>query len=691
MVNSPAADSLPEGQQSATVLVAELFGFSAFADQADQPVVRQLLKETWRRIARVIADFHGRIVTYIGDELIVIWDAEVPGDDAELAVNCALALQRVPAGMAAEGRAGVLGRLKFKVGISTGDIFVMRTDPSEPARVIGETLNTAKRFAELADPDKILIGTAAFRRVQGVFRMQRVSDLYLRGKTDPVEAYFVDARHEHATRIRYTGTGGLETRMVGRDNEFQSLKSLLEALDVSADPFLVLLIGEMGLGKSRLLLEFSGEVESAMKYYNFMAVRNHAENQRAPFFMWKSLLRNRFGIRDDMSEAVAQDTLLKGILRVWGKRLGKYTAIEAAHLIGDLIGISWRNSPYLLPFEGDPAARNARAFDLVRELFNRMADSGQVVLVVDDLQWIDLGSMELLLHVLAQSADALPMLILASAPPDFVVQYPEWGRLAYRVVDLEPIPYSFEMIVEAFPSLLNLPDPLLARMINKVSGNPLYLEEIARHIHFSRLKGKDVQRKISVAYPIPDTLNGLLAMRLEQVSQQASEVLQLASVTGRSFWRGSVLAAAKQPVGTGLLNLPAERLESAVDEALREIVRAELAFRRSDLVFGEEQEYIFKHSQFQEVAYENLPVKYRKFYHFAAAKWLAEKAGPDRQVIIARHFEIAGNISSALRYYQYAWNYAKACGIPAEVEALERHIRTIRRSEQTIGPEDSAG
>ena len=691
MVPSPNGEILSESKVSATVLVAEISGFSDLADQAEDPAVRQLLKETWERINRVVKEFDGSIVSYIGEELVVFWPPDVPGGDIGCrAVNCALSLRSIPAGMAAEGRPGALGRLKFKIGLSAGELLVMRAELAGQARIQGDPVNAARELAVLASPDRILIGQAVFQRVHGVFRLQRVRHLLSTGEKAPLTAYSVVARLDQPARIRYVGNGGLETRMVGREAQFHELVNLLEPLDVTADPFLALVIGEAGFGKSRMLYEFFGEVETGPRSYHLLSVRNFSEMQRTPFFMWKTLLKTRFGIREDMDEAESQDALLKGILKTWGKRLGRYTAIEAAHFIGALIGVSWRNSPYLKPFDDDPAGRNQHAFQLVREFFHRLSDSAPIILLVDDLQWADPGSLELLRNLLNQGTDAVPMLVLASVSPDFLADAAQWQRLAYRQVVLEAIPYTFEMIGDAFPSQPRLPDALLARMIGKAGGNPLYLEEIVRHIYQSNLDEQQGQRKPSAAYPIPDTLAGLLAMRLEQVSSQAREVLQLASVTGRTFWRGSVIAAARQPVGTGLLNLPAGVLERVVDEALDEIVQAELAFRRTDPVFGGEQEFIFKHPLVREVAYAVLPERYRKFYHFAAAKWLAEKNGSEMQVPIAEHFEKAGNISSALRYYQYAKTNATACGIPAEAELLESHIRTIRRSEQTAGPLDPA-
>ncbi len=647
-----------------------------------------LVKETWKRIDKVIIDHGGTITNHIGDEVTAVWGLPNPsGMDAERAVNCALALQSLLTGFAVEGRKSVMGNLKLKIGLSSGEALITRMGMKNDLNLIGETVNTAKRLSELASPEKILIGPVTFHMVHGVFRIYRISDLFLRGKTEAMNGYYVEGRHDQPTRIRYTGTGGLETRMVGREAEFKALLDLFEPLDLATDPFLVLIVGGVGHGKSRLMLEFSSEIESARKDFNFMSVRGTAEAYRTPFYIWKTLFKQRCGIRDDMPLQEAQENLLRGVINMWGKELGKYTAVEAAHFIGELIGLKWKGSPYIEPFHRNPEARNQRAFELIRELFTRVGTTGPVFLLIDDVQWVDAGSLELLLHILEQGTDPLPMVVIASMQPDYLEAYPEWERLSYEVVRLGPIQYTFEMIEQAFPSLFRLPEGLLARMIERSGGVPLYLEEIVKHIHFDRLMRSEEPRKApSVAYPIPNTLKGLLLTRMDQVSLQAREVMQLASVAGRVFWRGSIIAAAKQPVGTGILNLPIEVLEKVVDNALNEISRAELAFRRTSPVYDGEQEYIFKHQLLQETAYEILPEKYRKFYHFAVAKWLADKVGPDMQVNIARHYERGGNISSALRYYQSALEYAEASGVFAEVELLQQQINNIRSGEKHTLP-----
>jgi predicted ATPase len=519
--------------------------------------------------------------------------------------------------------------------------------------------------------------------VRGAFRVRRLDALELRGKTRPVTGYVVEEKLEQPTRVRYSGDESLETKMVGRNESFADLLDLYEALQVASDPFLGLVVGESGMGKSRILMEFSSRMEGVDPMISFFSVRGLAEAEKSPFYMWKSLWKHRFGVHENETSEAAAEGFLRGVLASWGKRLGDYSAVEAAHLIGDLIGLEWKNSPYLEAFHGDVYERNRRAFVLSRELLVRLAEAGPVVLLIDDLQWVDAGSLRLLAELLAPAADALPLFVLAASRPDFLVPNFQWLNLSYKTIRLEPIPFTPEMVREAYPKVSDFPDALLARMADRSAGSPFYLEELVKS--FIQTDGDDPNVRAmppSIAHPIPENLRALLQARMDSLPREAREVLQLASVTGRIFWTGAIKAAARQPVGTGLLNLPDEVLDRVVTNGLRQIVRAELAFPRTDSIYRGEQEYIFKHQMLQEVAYETLPQKYRKFYHFAVAKWLSERASPGFNAMVARHFEMAGNMSTALRLYRSALDYAESHGVRNEAEWLKGHIRGMQHYER---------
>jgi class 3 adenylate cyclase len=680
------ADSLPypEERRLATVLFADLQGFTALAEELDFETVSDMIKEVWTRLDAVVVDHGGYIDKHIGDEVMAIWGAPYGAeDDAERAVTCALALVESLDAYCKETDRPEAAGLKVKIGLHTGQVLATYLGIRKEYTVIGDTVNTAKRLAETAEAQTVLMGHTTYRMVRGAFRVRRMDSLELRGKTRSVTGYVVEEKLAQPTRVRYAGDESLETKMVGRDDAFADLLDLYEALQVASDPFLGLVVGESGMGKSRLLMEFSSRMEGVDPAISFFSVRGLAEAEKSPFYIWKSLWKHRFGIHENETPEAAAEGFLRGVLACWGKRLGDYSAVEAAHLIGDLIGLDWKNSPYLKAFEGDIYERNRKAFVLTRELLARIAEAGPIIFLIDDLQWVDQGSLTLLAELLKPAADALPVFVLAASRPDFLVPHFRWLNLAYRVIRLEPIPFTVEMVRETYPGAGHFPDALLARMADRSAGSPFYLEELVKSILQTDSDDPHAQpMPPSIAHPIPENLRALLQARMDALPRDAREVLQLASVTGRIFWSGAVKAAARQPVGTGLLNLPDEVLDRVVGDGLRQIVRAELAFPRTDSIYRGEQEYIFKHQMLQEVAYDTLPQKYLKFYHFAVAKWLSERASPGFNAMVARHFEKAGNMSTALRLYRSALDYAESHGVRNEAEWLKGHIRDIQQFER---------
>jgi predicted ATPase len=362
--------------------------------------------------------------------------------------------------------------------------------------------------------------------------------------------------------------------------------------------------------------------------------------------------------------------------------LGAVSAIEAAHVIGHQVGIEWENSPYLEDMAAQPERRKQRAFELTRELFSRLAETGSVVLLIDDLQWVDRGSLDLLAHLAHPSGGPLPLFLLAGARSEFPKSNIQWLNIA-NLMPLRPISFNASLVKAAYPALDAYPEEILTSLSTRCEGNPYFLEEIVKSIVQSEgeFSTAPTVPPEAVTTNLPQSLRELLQARLDTLPGDAREVLLLASVVGRMFWVGAIKAAAKQPVGTGLLNLPDEVLDRVVQNALRHLVRAEMAFPRSDSIFADQQEFIFKHAMLREVAYDLLPLKYRRFYHFAIARWLSKRAGPDFHVMIAGHYEHAGGISAALQHYNRAVKYAEASGAVVDVEWLTNRIQAIQSGE----------
>ncbi|MBU0511214.1 MAG: hypothetical protein KJ638_05870, partial [Chloroflexi bacterium] len=214
---------------------------------------------------------------------------------------------------------------------------------------------------------------------------------------------------------------------------------------------------------------------------------------------------------------------------------------------------------------------------------------------------------------------------------------------------------------------------------HRSDGNPYFLEEMVKGLVKSGLTNSPQEMIARLRARPPDTLRAMLQSRLDDLPRDARMVALLASVVGRVFWVGAVLAAARSvsSTGTGLLKLAPSVLERVVQDALRQLVQAELAFPRAGTRFSDDQEYIFKHSLLREVAYSLIPHKYLRQYHRAVARWMIIRLDPKFQVMAANHLEEAGALYEAARQYEHAAHYAKSRGATKEAKWLLERVRTL--------------
>ena len=218
-----ASDSFPEERRLATVVFADIMDFTALAEQMDFEKVTDLIKDVWLRLDQVIVDHGGYIDKHIGDEVMAVWGAPYGDeDDAEEAVDAALALQDTLEEYIQNSNRKGVERLKIRVGINTGYVLAGYVGLRDEYTVMGDAVNVASRLEERADPGTILISESTYRIVRGVYEVQRLEPFSLKGKTQPVQAYQVIGRLAQPSRLRYRDVGGLTTRMVARDDELSA-------------------------------------------------------------------------------------------------------------------------------------------------------------------------------------------------------------------------------------------------------------------------------------------------------------------------------------------------------------------------------------------------------------------------------------------------------------------------------------
>jgi class 3 adenylate cyclase len=681
-MTAPPTQHYPEERRLASVLFADVQGFTTLADHMDFEDVSDLMREVWGIVDKVIEAHGGYIDKHIGDAVMAVWGApHASEDDAERAVRAAMAMHTAVAQYAESSPREGANQLKMRVGVNTGPVLAGYVGGRGEYTVLGDTVNIASRLETTADPGAIVIGESTYRLVRGAFRVRRLDPLQVKGKTQPLNAYVVESTLDQPGHVRYRSLGGLETCMVGRDDEMAKLNRLFEETISTQSPVLVLVRGESGMGKSRLIMEFTSQLEITNLTLHVLSSRSLAQANRVPFFLWKLLWQQRFGLTENDPPEVARDKLLRGLQAIWKRLSGPASAIEAAHFVGNLIGIEWPDSPYLEQFKNNPSAQMNRAFEMTREILKRFCFGGPTLMIFDDLQWADTSSLDLLEYITEPTSD-LPLFILGAMRPGILRKRPELQR-ASTLISLKPLPTEWHIVAEAYPVLRNLPEPTLSQIARVAEGNPYFMEEIVKSLMVSTSADAETQGTPipGMDFNMPDSLHATLQARLDALSPQAREVAILASVIGRVFWVGGIVAAAQQQTAsTGFLYLVNHQrgIENIISQGLAELVRAELAFPRADSMFTGEQEYIFKHSLLRDVAYSLLPLKSRRQYHQGVARWLGRFASSDFASTIGEHYEQAGLFLDAAQQYERAASHAESRGAASEAEWLARRASELR-------------
>lgn len=665
----------PEERRLISVLYAEILNFISLEDQLDFEVVSDLVRGLWEQIDRVIEEYEGYADKHLGDAFMVVWGApRAREDDAERAVSAGLAMLEAVEEYKEAKEHPAVNEIALKIGVHSGLGSAGYMGLRGEYTVLGKPVTLAKNLEEKAEPGTMLISDATYQFIRGAYQVKRQETVLEDKPGDPLLVYQVIEYLQQPSKLRYRSMGGLETHLVGREEEMEDLRALYRQSLATDQPTLAVVQGEAGIGKSRLMLEFINQLESEYSRIQIISSRALEQTDQVTFYLWKELWSNLFDINDNDPEELIQKKILDGVLTRWGKSLGEIPAIEVAHFIGDLIGVAWAESRFLEKYTSDPEKRNQRSIRLHGEFFSRAARQGPVVLVLDDLQWADQRSMQLLFGLCSQQWTEAPIFILAGSRPQIRSQYPYLDDYA-EVITLKPLPIDGRLLREAYPILKSAPEEFLDDLAKRADGNPYYLEELVKS---SLQSGYDGTSDNPVIPDLPPTLQMLLQARLDALSPEARATALFAAAVGRVFWKGAVMALFKGAAGvTEVFDVSSRNLVGRVQLSLDELMRKELAFPRVGSTFSGEREYIFKQSLLRSVAYSMLPEKHRAQCHHTIAEWLTKKAGPERAVTVAKHYELAGEIEAARKYYLEAADYALSVGNQEKEEEFRDRARDL--------------
>jgi class 3 adenylate cyclase/tetratricopeptide (TPR) repeat protein len=608
----------PEGEERkvVTVLFCDLVGFTSRSDHADPEDVGAMLRPFHRRLRHEIERVGGTLDKLIGDAVMAVFGVPaVHEDDPERAVRCAL---RMLEAIAELNQAHPALELAVRIGVNTGEALVALTPGADSEGVVGDVVNTAARLQGVAPVNGVVVGEATWRATRTLFAYEQLVPVQVKGKAEAVPTYRVlGARSRPGVDL----TAPPATPLIGRVEELAALQRCYRQAVSEHAVQLVTILGEPGVGKSRLVRELAGFVDAQPDLVAWR--RGHCLSYGEPVGFWAlgEVVKSQAGIleSDDPREGAAK---LDATVRALADDASEREWLKAR--LAPLVGFA---------AAGEAAVGRDESFMAWRRFLQLVATRGPLVLVIEDLQWADPALLDFLEELVDQAAPA-GLLVVATARPELLERRPGWGagRPHATTVSLGPLDdEGTALLLAALLGQSMLPAEVQALLLERAGGNPLYAEEFVRLLTDRGMLTRHGNLVRASDLPLPDSVQALIAARLDALAPEHKTLLQDAAVFGKVFWSGALAAmggVSEEEVRPGLAQL--ER---------KELVRA----ARLSAVEGE-TEYSFWHGLIRDVAYAQIPRTGRSRRHRAAAEWIQALAGDraaDRAELIAYHFSQA--------------------------------------------------
>jgi predicted ATPase/class 3 adenylate cyclase len=643
---SPAAE-----RRLVSILFADIVGHTTFSEAHDAEDVRELLSRYFESARTVIERYGGTVEKFIGDAVMAVWGAPIAQeDDAERAVRAALDLVAAVSALGADVGAP---ELRARAGVLTGEAAVTLGAEGQ-GMVAGDLVNTASRIQSAAEPDMVLVGEATKRAAEAAIVFENAGSHSLKGKSEPIALW-------QAVRVISLLGGaarstGLEPPFVGRDRELRLVKELYHATAEDRRSHLVSVVGIGGIGKSRLSWEFEKYVDGLAGNVWWHSGRCLAYGEGVAFWALADMVRGRAGIVEDEETASAREKLRAAIEKhLLDPQERRFAEPRLAHLLGLEEGVV-----------GD----QENLFAAARMFFERLAQTGPTALVFEDIHWADSALLDFIEYLVEWSRD-VPLFVLTLCRPDLQDRRPTWGsgKRNFTSIFLEPLS-SDAMEVLLTEPVPGLSEELRARILERAEGVPFYAVETVRMLldrgvlvregHTYRLAGE------IETLEVPETLQALIAARLDGLSAEERRSVQQASVLGRTFTLRGLASVSSVP-------------ETDLEQILASLMRKEVVSLSADPLSPERGQYGFLQDLVKKVAYDTLSRKERKTLHLAAAEHLTSLGDDDEIVeVLAAHY---------LDAYRAAPDDEDAAGI--RDEARQMLVRAAERAASLAADEEA--
>ncbi len=628
-------------RRQVTVLFADMVGSTAISERIGEEDTFALVRPIYELMAACVREQGGSVKDFTGDGLMALFGVPIALEDATLrACRAGLLIQKRLAAAASdfEARHGV--RPMMRIGVNTGPVVIAQVRSDDAAvTALGDTVNLASRMESLAAPGTVLLSEASYRFVQGLVDASFAGEHQVKGKTETQKTYRLDAIRQGASRFDSSLSRGLTT-YIGRDRELETLERGLDA--IGAGIGVIDIVGEPGIGKSRLLHEFRGQITKDRA--GVLIGNCTSDGQQTPFLSFIEIIRSAFRITAGDPEAIVARHLEDGL-----KALGLASPQNLALLL-NLLGLK---TPEGALAGLDSALRGLRTRDLLQHLLETRYRSTPVILLFEDLHWIDSASEEVLAKLIA-TQEPLRLLVLHTRRPEY---QPPWTQQR-RVTTLRLEPLSARetsRIIQARLGAAELPEALAKLIVAKADGNALFAEEIA-----SFLVERGVVRQgaagleydvTAVAAALPGSVQSLLTARVDRLAPGDRALLQAAAVIGRRFDPGLLTALGDA--------------EATIDAGLAAMEALDLVHRDAS-----SDDYIFKHALVRDALYQSLLSGPRETLHLKIAEEIERRGGnriTELAEILAHHYGQTSHADKAFTYLVMAGE--KSAGVYSLDEA----------------------
>ena len=674
-----------EQRRQVTVLFADFSAISDMLEEIDPEESSDIIKDLWNVLDDLINEENGRIGERIADSFLAIWGTQSTREsDPEKAVRTALKLQAKVSNFFNYQISGQIDLSKaekeglhktnlLKIGVSTGTVLLGNSVATGEFLTSGSAVNAARRLLSNAEIGDVLVSHDTYRNIRGVFEVEEAKAkrvFSLKRKKSSSKIYSIKGIKPRAFRLESRGVEGLETDLVGRESELIKMLDALDAVTEDQELQVVTVVGEAGLGKSRLLFEFQDELELLHEKYYVFKSRALETMRSLPYSLVRDLFLFRFEILEKDSQKLAREKFVKGILELVTEKsigFGSLDEVEMkSHFIGHLIGFDFSSSEHIRKVSDDEKQLQDRAMLYSAEFFIAVSQKFPIVFFLDDLHWADDESLNFIDFIASNCVDEA-VLINEFARPTLFERRPHWGegKENHIRLNLQPLTKrdTRRLIGNILQKTENVPTDLRDLLVLNTEGNPFYLEELIKmFIEQGVIKTSgDVWEIDSDRFgeiSVPPTLTGVLQARLDKLSDWERYILQRASVIGREFWDDAIE------------DFQADVNVQTVLESLR---LKELLFRKETSSFESANEYIFKHALLRDVTYETVLLEERKKWHLETANWLIKTSGERENEylgVIAQHFEKAKDIEKSAFWFgkagelaqrSYALEVAESC------------------------------